>query len=71
MAKRSVAQEVLDLLASMGIEGTVKRDHKHAVLEFYVDQKRVVYTVPKTPGDKRTVLNCIAGVKRLVRSKAR
>ena len=60
---------VLEELSSLGIEGQVIVG-KHHKVRFFVEGRRRTYTVPKTTGDgRRTLKNCRAGIRRLLRQE--
>lgn len=57
---------VLDELAQAGIQPTVTQT-KHVKVKFRFGGRNHVYTCPLTPGCRRSILNCRADIRRLLR----
>lgn len=67
MTRRSETVEVvLKQLSSVNIPAEVE-GKKHAKIRFVYQRKRYTYTVPRTASDRRAVMNCRCGIRRLLR----
>lgn len=66
MARETPTTVVVAEIVAAGLEYQVDQG-KHVKIRFYALGRRYTYTVPNTPGDHRTILNCRAGIRRLIR----
>lgn len=66
MCKMTPLAAVLEELGRFGLSPTVEQG-KHLKVRFEVNGQRRTYTVPRSPSDHRSIPNCRAGVRRLLR----
>ena len=71
MAKLSIMDAVADALLEMGVESvTIDRTRNHGRI-LWSDrggELKGIITVPKTPGDRRSLVNNITMARRIVRT---
>lgn len=67
MAKLVTIDVVIAEIRAAGLEPQVQRGGKHYKASFTVKGKRFTYIVPCTASDHRAVLNCRAGIRRMIR----
>ena len=67
MSKLTVIAAVVAEIRAFGTEPVVQRGGKHYKASFWLSGKKFTYTVPCTASDHRTLLNCRAGVRRMIR----
>lgn len=66
--RTSITQQVQDLLQECGVPSQQCRRRKHPAVVFEVGGRRYTYTCPGSASDHRTLKNCLADVRRVVRS---
>lgn len=67
MAKTTIVDIVIAEVVACGLTPEVKHGGKHPKVRFYLEGRRYTYVVPGSTSDHRAVLNCRAGVRRLLR----
>jgi hypothetical protein len=66
MARETPTTVVVAELVAVGLKYEIEQG-KHVKIRFFALGRRYTYTVPNTPGDHRSMLNCRAGIRRLIR----
>ena len=67
MAKLVIIDIVVAEIRVAGFQPTVRRGGKHYKASFTCKGKPYTYVVPCTASDHRAVLNCRAGIRRMIR----
>lgn len=67
MAKIVIIDIVVAKIRAAGLQPTVQRGGKHYKAGFIVNGRPFTYTVPCTTSDHRAILNCRAGIRRMIR----